>query len=278
MICEILSTFTFEEENTMNRPKRHHYVPEMLLRNFTNKNGRLHFFRKSSKEKCILETEPRNFCVECELYTVYDSAGAADASLEKYLSQLEGEAAPVIMKIIKEARAGKPPGLTSSEKETWDRFLVCQWARTPDTTDQVLSRRKKKTKEELAALKEEIGKEHLFYDLPNPPQYRLEILGNKGLLVAVIHNSKKSFVIGSSPVARFGHGIPLTDPTVEFWLPVAPDIAVTPYFARGHEELREAQDATIEKINKEIFRQSSAIGGCSGKSIASLAGLPLRNK
>ena len=254
----------------MNRPKRHHYVPEMLLRNFTNKNGRLHFFRKSSKEKCILETEPRNFCVECELYTVYDSAGAADASLEKYLSQLEGEAAPVIKKIIDKARAGELPRLTSSEKETWDRFLICQWARTPDMINLILSRGKKKTKKELAALKEKIGKKHLFYDLLNPPPYRLEILGNKGLLVVIIRNSEKSFVIGGSPVARFGNGIPLTDPTVEFWLPVARDVAVTPYFARGHEELREAQDADVRKINEEIFRQSSAIGGCSNKSIASL--------
>ena len=141
--------------------------------------------------------------------------------------------------------------------------------------DQVLSRGKKKTKEELATLKEEIGKEHLFYDLINPPPYRLKILGNKGLLVAIIHNSKKSFVIGSSPIARFGHGIPLTDPTVEFWLPIARDVAVTPYFARGHEGLREAQDAATRKINEEIFRQSSAIGGCSDKLIASLAGLSL---
>ncbi len=262
----------------MNRPKRHHYVPEMLLRNFTNKNGRLHFFRKSSEEKRILETEPRNFCVECELYTFYDPADAAAVSLEEYLSQLEGEAAPIIRKITEKARAGEPPGLTSSEKEIWDRFLICQWARTPDMIDQVLSRGKKKTKEELTTLKEEIGKEHLFYDLINPPPYRLKILGNKGLLVAVIHNSKKNFVIGSSPIARFGHGIPLTDPTVKFWLPVARDVAVTPYFARGHEELREAQDAAVRKINEEIFRKSSAIGGYSYNSIASLAGLPLQSE
>lgn len=259
----------------MNRPKRHHIVPEMLLRNFTNKNGRLHFFRKSSEKKCILETVPHNFCVECELYTVYDPDGTADVSLEKQLSRLEGEAAPVIRKIIEKARAGEPSGLTSFEKETWDRFLICQWARTPDMINQILSRGKKKTKEELTTLKEKIGKKYLFYDLINPPPYRLKVLGDKGLLVATTHNSKKSFLIGSSPIARFGHGIPLTDPTVEFWLPIAQDVAVTPYFARGHEELRKAQDATVRKINEETFRQSSAIGGCSYNSIASLAGLPL---
>ena len=264
---------TYMEEIAMNRPKRHHYVPEMLLRNFANENARLYFFHRDSEERCVRDIEPRNFCVECELYTVYDENGDADVSLEKELGRLEEEAKPVITEIIENARAGKAPGLTPSEKETWNRFFMCQCGRTPDITNEVLSRGKKKTKEEISELREELGRD-LFYDLPNPPEYRLKILGDKGLLIAVIRSPKKSFVIGSHPIVRSHRGIPLTHPEVQFWLPIASDVAVTPYFTLGQEKCVEARDPAIREINEEVFRWSSAIAGRSDRLIASLAGVP----
>ena len=56
--------------------------------------------------------------------------------------------------------------------------------------------------------------------------------------------------------------------------PVAPDIAITPYFARGQEKLAEPEDPAARKINEEIFRQSQAIAGRSERLIASLAEIP----
>lgn len=55
---------------------------------------------------------------------------------------------------------------------------------------------------------------------------------------------------------------------------IAPDVAITPYFAHGQEKLAEPEDPVARKINEEIFRQSSAIAECSDELIASLVKIP----
>ena len=261
------------KKTEMSKPKRNHFVPRMLLRNFTNQKGLLHFFDKRFTEKRIRQTTPDNFCLECGLYMYDDEHGNKNISIESDLAELEGKAAKVIEKIIEATRTEKLPELTCSEKGILDRFFYCQWARTPDMVDQILGLREKKTKRELSELKEEIGTEYLFADLLNPPEHRLQILGNKGLVVKIIRNSEKSFIIGSCPVLRSVHGIPLYDPRVELCLPIASDIAVILGLSRGSEKLVEIEDAAVRTINEEILRQSSAIGGCSDELIASLAGV-----
>ena len=96
------------------------------------------------------------------------------------------------------------------------------------------------------------------------------------MLIAVISVPRESFVIGSCPIARFHRGIPLTRPEVQFWLSIASDVSVSPYFACGREKCVEVRDPFVRKINREIFRQSSAIAGRSEKLIASLSRAPIR--
>ena len=249
----------------MKEPKRHHYVPKMLLRNFVDKSGNLHFFNKHFQKRVVKTTKPSNFCVENRLYWFDD-----DGSLEKKLAQLETRAAPIIMKIVKKARIGEKPGLNSSEKEIWDHFLICQWGRTPDRVTKIVNKGIK-TEEEQSAIKETLGSTQ-FYDVIDPPKYRLEILTEKGLLVMAIRKPRESFVIGSDPVVRFQSGIPLSNPKAKLLLPVASDIAITQSSAPNCEELIEVKNPEyIRRINEKVFNQSSAIAGHSDRLIASLA-------
>ena len=132
-------------------------------------------------------------------------------------------------------------------------------------------RRKRDDPNEQAMLKQDLRASSV---LPcfRPEGRILPILGNKNLLVMVISNSKKSFVIGSNPCVKIFGGNELSDPKAEVWLPLAYDVAVV-YNGSFPEKLYEVPDPSIRKINETIYKQSSIIAGRSSKLIASLAGV-----
>ena len=119
-----------EKQLTMQNPKRHHYIPQMLLRRFTDEDGKLYFFYKGSPGK-VIESNPKDTFVKQHLYTQHDQHGNKDVSVEEEFSKLEAQASPIIEKIIQATRYGKLPHLTSAEKEIWDEFFCSQWIRIP---------------------------------------------------------------------------------------------------------------------------------------------------
>ena len=101
------------------------------------------------------------------------------------------------------------------------------------------------------------------------------VLSEKRIGVAVIRNPKprRSFVIGSNPVVKMSNPgrSHLADPTVEVWLPLARDVAVTPCPGE-RDKVISANDRHIRAINKGIFQQSTVVAGCSRELIESVRG------
>ena len=122
----------------MSTPKRHHYIPQMLLRRFVSEDGKLYCCRKEEPSKIFLTT-PKKVFLESDLYMQRDEHGKMDTSVERGFSDLEGKANEVIEKIVGAARSGMNPGLTLGEKEIWDEFLCKQWRRLPIKRDEKLS-------------------------------------------------------------------------------------------------------------------------------------------
>ena len=285
-----------------NRPKRHHYVPETLLKEFTDNNEKLHFciLRFSDgvaikpRERVVNSTSPKNLFVETQLYTQYDDHEGKDTSIEKSLSDLETKAAPVIKKIINSARAGRLPELTPREKDIWDVFFLIQSSRTPDVIDPIVNKYPSWISEIIDEYEKEHGPptEEEIKKVNDPKQIdrtkrnlrattvtRLtseskvfKILRSRGLIIGITRKPNKSFIIGSNPAARFYHK--LSDPEAEWHLPIAHDITVTHHGSHPREKESLAEitgDHTIRAINEAIYRQSSLIAGRSCKLIASLA-------
>ena len=120
----------------MSSPKRQHYIPQMLLRNFADKKDKLHCYYKPDGK--LFETSPENVFLQSRLYTHHDRQGNKDSSIEQLLSKIEGETKLVLNKMIAAARHGTPPCLTAVEKNVWDTFFCYQWSRLP-THRQMLS-------------------------------------------------------------------------------------------------------------------------------------------
>ena len=284
-----------------NRPKRHHYVPRILLREFTYDNENLYFCILRSSDKIIKPRERdvnsanlKNVFVKTQLYTQYDDQEEKDVSIEESLSKLETKAAPIIKRIIDSARAGRPPELTPDEKNIWDVFFLIQSLRTPDFIDPIVNKYPDWISEFIDEYEKEYGPptEEEIKKVNNPRQINrtkhnlrattlsrltpeskvFQILQRRGLIIGIIRKPNKSFIIGSNPAAKLYRE--LSDTEAEWHFPIAHDITVTHHdsFISGQEKLVEITgDHTVRKINEVVCDQSSSIAGRSYKLIASLA-------
>lgn len=274
----------------MNTPKRQHYIPGMILRNFTDNKGQLHCFYKPSGK--IFSTVPDNVLAESHLYTQRDAHGKKDVSVEKELSRLEGLVQPVVEKIINAARMREKPELAPSEKRTWDAYFCSQLRRLPvareslpdgelvteylDGFERELRPLKPAVREKFAdpELKRELTHNAWVKVVADPQGELLEVLQNKGLAIAVIGNARESFVTGNNPTIRIAPQgrTDLRFPEVELLFPVAHDVLVTPGLPAGKECLIVLNDTGyIRQLNAEVLRQSDIIVGRSRALIESLS-------
>lgn len=278
----------------MNAPKKHHFVPQMLLRRFCDDGGKLWYFNKKAIHLGVTSGRPEALFYEKHFYTV-NEGGVRDTSLESYFSQLEGAANTVIEKICNAALAGKQPGLSVEEKKVWDLFLYFQWKRTPDSISSAMSltdferllaesvaefeqRYRPITSEERERILSEAGKKRLRENarvkaIGDPGAEVQTVLNNMGIVIAVIRKPNKSFVIGSRPIVKLTPRgeTRLGQPDVEAWLPIAANVAVCVIPGKGKEIVMTLNDDSwLRGFNSAILRESTQIAGRSEALIKSL--------
>ncbi len=267
----------------------------MLLHRFANEEGWLFVFNKRCPERGVFRQKPAQVFVENHLYTQHELDGSKDYSVEFTLSRLESVANGILEKIVRAARSKNTPRLNWQERQTWDLFFCSQVMRVPDihpseehmdtilrqSVNQMLRdarlppqgadylNRILDSNQDMSQFKRNIKA-----SLAIPTEVILNVVSERGIGIARIRKSKSSFVIGSMPVVRLAREgrTHLADPTVEAWLPIAPDVAVTPASSRGEEKLVEiTQNRFVRYINESTFTQSTSIAGRSPELVRSLA-------
>ncbi len=284
----------------MTTPKRHHFVPRMHLNRFVDKSGRLYWFDKRFSERVVRPSTPTQVFAENHLYSVLDNAGNRDSSVELALAEIEGQANGIIEKIVSTARAGKPPNLTKGEKSFWDKYFCCQWKRVPDAmrasgVHDLSEAEMRDLVSDMMMDYESVGYELTSEDrriLDDPQALSriahgaraksvlmnsrelLSVFEDKGLCVAIVASSNRSFVIGSHPIVKLNPPgqTYLGSSDVQAWLPLAHDVAITPALSSGEEKLIEFREGRfVRALNEATFEQSTAIAGRSQKLVESLA-------
>lgn len=109
------------------RSKRHHYVPQFYLRRFADQKGRLSGYRRTTGGTVRITT--RNAAVATGFYNIVDETGQPSDALEKDLSDLEGNAAEALRRLVNEW----PP--EADVKEAVADFIALQAARTRSFRD-----------------------------------------------------------------------------------------------------------------------------------------------
>jgi len=279
----------------LSQPIRHHYIPQMIIRNFTDERGWVHGWDLDRPARGVFRSRPEGVFFEKHLYSIFDKRGVLVPEAETDLSRLEGQVSAIIQKLIRAARSHTLPGLTPDERVWWDLFFFIQWKRVPDqqrlsmtdaalveqfdatTARLLLEHPERRTEIEALAQPEkraQMLKNVRVGALLHPGRLVPEALASRGLSLLTIPDTKRSFLLGSRPVVKMAiRGAPdLTDERSEVWLPIAPDVAVGPGRKDQWEQgftLTEAKP--IRELNEATWSQSSMVIGRSPALVRSLA-------
>lgn len=272
--------------------KRHHYIAETHQERFVDADGFLHAYDKSRPDDGVCGRQPKNLFVEGHRYSSIRPDGSRDPALENRLAVLEGQADPIMERIVQAARRNRLPGLTADELDVWSRYFVIQWKRVPDlhleiTPDAEAGADVRRLIGELRAMFPHRAAELDVMETPeaiwrtvqNARVSSLESMSDeveqalRARGIAILRCAPgKRFVLSSRPVAKFslpdqGH---LLNPEVEMWLPIAEDVAVGIGAGPGTERLFQATADQVRYFNLTLLKQSTIIASASARLIRSL--------
>lgn len=122
----------------MSKPKRHHFIPQFLLRNYVNERGSLWVFRKGGPD--VFEVTPNNIALEKHYNSTHEN-GRRDSALETRLAEVvENRYAPVMKDLIDRIRDGQDIDLPSIKCGLL-RLAYIQFTRSRSIKDGFLDQR-----------------------------------------------------------------------------------------------------------------------------------------
>jgi hypothetical protein len=277
------------------QPKRHHFVPEMLQKRFVADDGRLFYFDKSAPEKGVRSTSAGNLLLQGHLYSIHNSDGTKDVSLELNYGRLESATDPIISQLVHAVRSRTLPTLTQRDKEILCFFLYQQWRRTPDFLDSVVP------PSSMGALMDETIQEYETTvgkpisaekrnEMMRPEKLKefrqyarvrslrraskevLKLIEGKAICFGAA-TGRQSFVLGSNPVLKVvnGEDHQLGNPAVEVCLPIHPQIVLAMVGRTGDEKIVELSAKAVRFYNEAIVKKSRLFVGRSRELIHSLS-------
>jgi Protein of unknown function (DUF4238) len=276
-------------------PKRHHYVPQMILNGFTDAAGWLHWCRHREEPNLVRRGRPIELFHKKHLYSTLSGSGIKDPAMEHILAALENEAVSVVQAILEPTRSGKTPVLSDAQKRIWYLLFLMQWRRTPEnqlscTSDEEASRMIDEILDELRSVVPHREDEIAAYGTPESKARTIRnvrvqslvgfnanvigVLEHRGISIIRITRPNKQFIIGSRPVVKLTSPgrTDLNDLKVEMWLPIAADIAVGVGQGDGEITLFETEnDTPIRQLNLAIASQSAIIAAGSSALVRSIS-------
>jgi hypothetical protein len=272
------------------RSHRHHYIPEMILRNFLTRDEGLHFWRREFHLGQVKTTTPDNLFLEDELYTWVDDAGEPDVSLEHWFGSMESVGARFINELLAVVRSGRAPKLDEQAWQFVHLFQYYSGKRSPAWHNRFVP------KEEVIALAKSLAEERRQTDpdcqemeephdldrvMKNarivaqgtpPPDELFALMQSRGLAIYVAPPGA-SFIVGDHPTAMARiPAIPGGTASGKIaFTPIAYDMAIG-YFARPRRvHVDHLTRPQIRTMNEAMARQSAMIAGKSDALVRSLS-------
>lgn len=113
------------------KPKLHHYVPQLYLRNFADERKQVAVIDR--KEGRSYNANVSNVAAETHFYASQDESGEWGVEFEEWLSDLEGKIAPAITSVVRDDIF--PP--SGEHRSLLALFIASQWTRTPRVRDRM---------------------------------------------------------------------------------------------------------------------------------------------
>lgn len=266
-------------------PRQHHYIPRSLIERFANEQGQVFALRKGGE---IFLASPEKIFRVRDLNTSSDRDGNRDSSLETSYSRLEGQMRPIAAKIINFARRSKRPELLKAERQVLNDFFYRQLVRVPlfDEHHGIRTDAEEKyesfmawfeenvrpmTDDERNDMRSESTKAQVLHNARIVaqgaiPTETMAFLSKVG--IAIGRALEGEFALGSFPTVRLpGPGFNgSADWCAEFWLPLSPDIAISPGYRTDEERIINFDGAKVATFNRLLWAQSDMVA-CRTKAI-----------
>lgn len=275
--------------NEPRRPKRHHYVPQFLLRNFVDERGALCYAHRAFPKGEVITGGPPAFFAEKDLYT-RDLTNEPDIELENFYRELEGRVAPILKTLIANAQSKTLPLLEHSQLGTLVEFLFHQIRRVPalhvqvrppnETQDEKINHIVRVTGDSLPEdvrdqlidpdIVDGILNNALIDALHTENPEILSALMKMTVSAIVVEKPNKAFIVGSVPVVLRSPraGGTLYDPGAHLFLPVSSKVMAV--LSRRSQIIASANDERVRALNLMVAAQSDAIAGPSRELVRSL--------
>ena len=278
----------------MSNPKQQHLVPQFILRNFVDKRGQFHYFRKQKSKAGVVVRNPKTAFRQRHIYSERTAEQAWDASLEDFYSRIESDAAPRISTIVSDVRKNKSPSLSRDDSTILTEFVYHQWTRVADVMDPIVSNAPYETFIEhtksvvaLAGGSMSPEQEQQLWEnqgvilhnarvkaLRETSHKVLVLMKKFGLTIAHIAAPTCGLVIGSNPVVTNASILAgkVTGPDLGLTFPVASDIALVFHAASpGADVILINSSNSVARFNDNVFDQSSEAASQSRSVLLSLA-------
>lgn len=270
----------------MNYPKRNHYIPQFIIRNFADSDGKVYCFsRKNDKTYAVT---PKNVLLENSLYTLKDEFGRKSTQRETEFSRLESRVARLVNRIIHEVSSGeKIISLSEDDRSLWADYLITQQSRHPerwrsiraeDSIPRIISQIERggrlihplvKAYYLSEPMKEILAKES-WLKLNSCDKAQLEsksILMNGEIEIMVADDSHEGFLLGDRPYNRYPreNNLALWDPETRLRNPNSSEITISWKFSRRPSQIGATvisiSNDVVAEYNKLVIEQSITIVG-----------------
>lgn len=247
----------------MSNPKRHHFIPRFLLRNYINERGKVWAFIKGGPD--VFEATPNNIALEKHYNSTHEN-GRRDSALEKRLAEVvENRYAPLMKDLIKRIRDGRDIDLPSLKCGLL-RLAYIQLTRSKSIKNGFLDQRTDMGNADSQNAYVRMIKSNLDC-LDDPISFPLpftwESYASLNLGVMRTRAPKKYFVVGD---------IPLVKDSEKLYFSVAPDIMI--YWGRENDEpvrkVFPSGQGNIRRFNEAILHDSTLIASNSKAVIEDL--------
>ena len=293
-----------------NENKNQHYIPQFLLRQFTDGNGILYRHKRGAPGVC--NSTPKQSFRDSYLYRLFAPHYQRDPDGLPYsdevdlaFQRLESQAAPVITRIIELCGTRSQDRLeswpfTEKDSRTVKMFFQSMWRRTPesmaaftgdiseygrlftDVVNHVLAQFGSATVSNGEIPSRILGEalrtsKIRFAGAANSPLMKSDVksfIDTPGLLVCAIRSCALSFVIGSKAVVDVSMTVDGKPSDKVTWLPLAKDVALsaTPFPDKPLilHDIHSPSSRFVKHFNRCTAQQSGTIAGPSADLVQSL--------
>jgi hypothetical protein len=270
----------------------------MILKNFCDQAGMLHFHRIDFSVGEVRATSIDNLFVKKHLYSTIEEDGLRDDRAERFFSRMESFGEMFLSQLLPSVRSGTRFSMDENAWNFWRHFFYYHMKRTPHTVKSLQSDLDYQGSIEstLRSIEEEFGpisdqekaalmdpetQERLFKNavidaqIALPHQFVVQAMNSLGLGVFRITRPRKNFIIGdpiliackASHLSELG----LRGSGFVTLFPVAHDVALAPFGEPPKIYVFDLKDSIIRLINEQMFLQSEIVASRSAQLLISLS-------